>query len=215
MRGPIDLLRLDYHEMLDSTRRDLIKLGAQTRDALQYAVKAFNTNDTAMAGRIIADDQMDTERAAKSKRRASSWIWRQQPLASELREVTAIHEIAIDLGIILGHVNEIAKQAIKISSADVCPDTKEVHHVALMTETMLKDAMHSFEHRDKHLAASVYKRSDEVEDHYTPVIESVQKQMQENPESVSCGVALLFEMTALQRIAERAANIAWHAEEML
>jgi hypothetical protein len=32
---------------------------------------------------------------------------------------------------------------------------------------------------------------------------------------ISCGVALLFEVTTLQRIAERAENIAWHAEEML
>lgn len=207
-------MRVEYHEVLDSTRRDLVRLGAMSHDALRHAVKAFATNDTAMAGRVIADDQMDLLRR-KIEAACVDLIWRQQPIAGELREVTAIHEIAIDLGIVLGHVNEIAKQAIKVASTDVCPDTKEVNHIATMTEAMLKDAMHAFEHRDAKLAESVYARAEEVEDHYTPVIESIQGQMQENSDSISCGVGLLFEMTALQRIAERAANIAWHVEEML
>jgi phosphate transport system protein len=200
--------------MLDTTRRDLVGLGALTVDALRSAVKAFSSGDTAMAGRIIADDQMEAQRR-KIEAACVELIWRQQPIAGELREVTAIHEIAIDLGIVLGHVNEIAKQAIKVATADVCPDTKEVHQVSTMTEGMLKDALHAFEHRDGKLAESVYARADEVEDHYTPVIESIQSQMQRDPASVACGVALLFEMTALQRIAERAANIAWHTEEMV
>lgn len=208
------MLRVDYHEVLESTRRDLIKLGALTHDALRSAIKAFDDGDTAMAGRIIADDQMDLLRR-KIEAACVELIWRQQPIAGELREVTAIHEIAIDLGIIMGHVNEIAKQAIRVAASESCPDAKEVHHVALMTEAMLKDAVNAFDRRDAQLAESVYARSDEVEEHYSPVIESIQRQMQKNPESIACGVSLLFEMTALQRIAERASNIAWHTEEML
>lgn len=208
------MLRLDYHEVLDSTRGELIKLGALVRDALRHALRAFEEGDTALAGRIIADDQMDLLRR-KVETSCVELLWRQQPLAGELREVTAIHEIAIDLGIIVGHVNEIAKQAIKVASLDSCPDTAQVRLVAQRTEAMLSDALNAFEKRDSRLAESVYSHAEEVEDAYTPAIEAIQSQMQANPDSVACGVSLLFQMTALQRIAERAENIAWHTEEML
>jgi len=208
------LLRADYHEVLDTARRDLTQLGALTKDALHYALQAFKKRDTAMAGRIIADDQMDLLRR-KIETTCVELLWRQQPVASELREVTAMHEIAIDLGIAMGQVNEIAKQAIKAATADACPETTNVHKVAAMTESMLGDAMQAFDKRDAELAESVYARAQQVEDYYTPVIEEIQDQMQADPNAVSCGVSLLFEMTALQRIAERAENIAWHTEEML
>ena len=208
------MLRVDYHDALDKARRDLITLGALTRDALRHALRAFKSADTTMAGRIIADDKLDLVRR-KVESACVELLWRQQPLASELREVTAIHEIATDLGIISGHVNEIAKQAIKVASADACLDTSDVQAVAAISESMLADAMLAFDRRDETLAQSVYARVGQIEDYYTPAIEQIQAQMQANPNAISCGVALLFEMTTLQRIAERAENIAWHAEEML
>ncbi len=207
-------MRADYHEVLDTTRRDLTQLGALTKDALHFALQAFKKRDTAMAGRIIADDQMDLLRR-RIETTCVELLWRQQPVASELREVTAIHEIAIDLGIVMGQVNEIAKQAIRVAATEACPDTSDVDKVATMTEAMLGDAMHSFEKRDEELVASVYALADEVEDSYTPALEAIQGQMQANSSAVTCGISLLFEMTALQRIAERAENIAWHTEEML
>jgi phosphate transport system protein len=208
------LLRVDYHEALDSVRRDLIQLGALTNDALHHSIRSFREGDTATAGRIVADDQMDAVRR-KIETACVELLWRQQPLAGELREVTAIHEIAIDLGIIAGHVNEIAKQAIRIASVDLCPDTHEAHKVADLTEAMLRDAMGAFELRDIGLAQSVYARASVVEECYTPAIESIQGQMQADPGAVGCGVALLFVLSALQRVSERAENIAWHAEEMI
>src|SRR5579872_6718695 len=109
------MLRVDFHDALDTARRDLITLGALTEDALRHALRAFKNADTAMAGRIVADDNLDLLRR-KVESTCVELLWRQQPLASELREVTAIHEIATDLGIIDGHINEIAKQAIKVAS---------------------------------------------------------------------------------------------------
>lgn len=208
------MLRVDFHDVLDTVRRDLITLGALTKDALHHALRAFKTADTAMAGRIIADDALELLRR-RIETTSVELLWRQQPLAGELREVTAIHEIATDLGIISGHINEIGKQAIKVASADACPDTSEVDTVAAMSESMLADAMQAFDKRDAQLAQSVYSRAAEIENYYTPAIEQIQAQMQANSSAISCGVALLFEMTALQRIAERAENIAWHTEEML
>lgn len=208
------MLRVDYHEVLDTTRRDLIKLGALTLDALRHALKAFKESDTTLAGRIVADDHMEGLRR-NIEAACIELLWRQQPIASELREVTAMHEIAIDLGIVIGHVNEIAKQAIRAAGTSSCPDMNDVQRIAQITTTMLANALQSFEKKDEHLAATAYGRAEEVEDCYTPAVDSIQQYMQENPESVACGISILLELTALQRIAERAENIAWHTDEMI
>jgi phosphate transport system protein len=208
------LLRVDFHEALESTRLELIKLGALTLDALRHALKAFQEGDTALAGRIIADDQLEPLRR-RIEAACIELLWRQQPVAGELREVTGMHEIATDLGIVIGLVNEIAKQAIRAAGTTKCPDSSEVRKVAQLTETMLRDALQSFEKRDANLATTAYDRADQVEDFYSPVVDEIQNYMQEHPDSVACGVSLLFELTALQRIAERAESIAWHTDEML
>jgi phosphate transport system protein len=126
-----------------------------------------------------------------------------------------MHEIAVDLGIVIGHVNEIAKQAIRAAGETSCPDSTEVRKVAEITESMLADALRSFEKKDEQLATTAYDRADQVDDYYTPVVDSIQEYMQEHPDAVACGVSLLLELTALQRIAERAENIAWHTDEMI
>jgi phosphate transport system protein len=207
-------LRADYHEALVTTRGELIQLGALVVDALHHAIKAFKDSDAALAGRIIADDQIE-ERRRRIEAACVELLWRQQPVASELRAVTAMHEIAIDLGIVMRHVNDIAKQAVKAASMETCPDTTSVLQVGEMTEALLKDALQSFDSRDADGASSMYVRADAIEECYTPIIEEIQSAMQTNPESVACGVAILLKLTALQRIAERAENIAWHTEEML
>jgi phosphate transport system protein len=170
-----------------------------------------------MAGRIIADDQMDTLRR-RIIATCVELLWRQQPVAGELREVTAIHEMAIDLGIIDDQVMEIAKQAIRVAAAAANGDRVEypnAQKIAYTTEAMLTDAMRAFEERNPDLAESVYARADEIEEAYPVVIEEIQARMEADPEAVGHGVSVLFGMTALQRIAERIENIAWHTEEML
>jgi phosphate transport system protein len=208
------LLRVEYHEKLESTRGELISLGALVIDAQHQALKALNAGDTALAGRIIADDQMDLMRRA-IEQSSIELLWRQQPMASELREVTTIHEIAVDLGIIIGYVTDVAKQAIRASNAASCPDTSDVQRVAVAAETMLTEAMRAFKERDAAGANRVYTQAEKVEAEFTPVVESIEMYMQEHPDSVACCVPLLFVLTAEQRICDRAENIAWHTEEML
>ena len=212
------MLRTEFHDVLDTTRRELIKLGALTLDAFHHALRAFKELDTVMAGRIIADDQMDTLR----RRIISTCVellWRQQPVAGELREITAIHEMAIDLGIIDDQVHEIAKQAIRVAATAAenggRKEYPNAQKIAYTTEAMLTDALRAFEDRNPDLAESVYARADEIEEAYPVVIEEIQARMEADPEAVGHGVSVLFGMTALQRIAERIENIAWHTEEML
>lgn len=208
------MLRVEYHEKLEATRSELISLGALVLDALHHALKSLRESDTRLAGRIVADDQLDRIRRAVESS-CIELIWRQQPIASELREVTAMHEIAIDLGIIAGYVNDIAKQAIRAAGAKSCPDTSEVKRVADMAEEMLAEAMRTFKDRDEASTQSVYSKAELVEDQYSPVVASIERSMKEQPETVDCCVPLLFVLTALQRICDRAQNIAWHTEEML
>lgn len=207
------MLRIDYHETLEKTRGDLVQLGALTLDALRCALASLRTADTAMAGRIVADDQLERLRR-RIDASCLELLWRQQPLGGELRAITAMHEISLDLGIVQGHVNEIAKQAFR-ASGDVRPESSEMHRLGATTESVLRDALTAFERRDAELVRVVYAREEEIDDLYTPTVETIQERMKEDPEAVATGVSLLFVLIALQRIAERAQNIAWHTEEML
>jgi len=63
---------------------------------------------------------------------------------------------------------------------------------------------------DRALADSVIKRDDDVDDMYRTGIAALQTEMQADPATVPAGTLLLFVISIIERVGDRAQNIAWH-----
>src|SRR5271165_7640602 len=90
-------MRTSFNEAIEDTRLDVVRLGALAGDAIHSAVNALDRRDVELAARVIAgDDQLD-DLARKISDECLELIWRQQPVAGDLRHVAAMMQIAIDL----------------------------------------------------------------------------------------------------------------------
>jgi len=69
--------------------------------------------------------------------------------------------------------------------------------------------------RDSALAERVIKQDDEVDALYKSGVRALQDEMQSDPELVRAGTRILFVLAALERVGDRANNIAWHTKEMI
>ena len=87
-------MRTAYHEALEATRLDVVRLGALAADAIRVAVEALDSRDTASAARVVAGDDTIDDLRRKIEAACIELIWRQQPVAGELREIAAMLEIA-------------------------------------------------------------------------------------------------------------------------
>jgi phosphate transport system protein len=208
-------LRTAYHEALESTRLDVVRLGALCGDAIRVAVDALDRRDGASGARVVAGDDAIDDLRRRIEAHCIELIWRQQPVANELREIAAMLEIATDLERIGDYAVDIAKNAIKLADQTMRPQKVEIDRIAGVAHSMLLDAMRAYTERDDKLATEVIDRDDEVDKLYKRSIKLLQSEMQADPELVRAGTRYLFVLASLERVGDRAGNIAWHTKEMI
>ncbi len=208
-------MRTAYHQALDNARLDVVRLGALTLDAIRSATHALERRDGSLAARVIAgDDEIDdTRRRVESA--CIELIWKQQPVASELRAIAGALQIVTDLERIGDYAVDISKNAIKLIDVPVRPASVEIGQIAAVAQTMLADAMRAYREGDAEVADSVIERDDEVDQLYRSGIEALQSEMQADSGVVPAGTILLFVLATIERVGDRAQNIAWKTKDVL
>ncbi|MBV8601540.1 MAG: phosphate signaling complex protein PhoU [Candidatus Eremiobacteraeota bacterium] len=208
-------MRTAYHEALEKTRLDVVRLGALATDALHSAVAALEERDVDLAARVIAgDDEIDGLRR-QIEGACIELMWKQQPLAGELRQVAAMLQINTDLERIGDYAVDIGKNAVKLVDAPIRPAHVEIGRMGHEARQMVVDAMRAFSEASGELADAVIARDDRVDLLYHRGIEKLQAEMQADPAVVRAGTLLLFSLAVLERVGDRAQNIAWHTKEMI
>jgi phosphate transport system protein len=209
------MMRTAYHQALDNARLDVVRLGALTLDAIRSATHALERRDGSLAARVIAgDDEIDDTRR-RVEAACIELIWKQQPVASELRAIAGALQIVTDLERIGDYAVDISKNAIKLIDVPVRPATVEIGQIAAVAQTMLADAMRAYREGDAVVADSVIERDDEVDQLYRSGIEALQTEMQADSGVVPAGTILLFVLATIERVGDRAQNIAWKTKDVV
>jgi phosphate transport system protein len=208
-------MRTAYHEQLEGTRLDVVRLGALAADAVRSAVAALEKRDTDLAARVIAGDDAIDDLRRKIEAACIQLIWKQQPVAGELRAVAAMLQIVVDLERIGDYAVDIAKHTIRLADIPVRPARVEIGRMAAIANEMLRDVMRAYTEGDVTMAESVIARDEELDKLYHRGIEALQEEMQNDPGVVPAGAMMLYVLAELERLGDRAQNIAWHTKEML
>jgi phosphate transport system protein len=208
-------MRTAYHEALEQARLDVVRLGALVADALSVAVVSLEKRDTNLAARVVAGDDVVDELRRRVEAACIELIWKQQPVAGELRQVAAMLETVTDLERIGDYAVDIAKNSIKLADVPLRPARVEIGRIAAIALDMVRDVMRGYTEGDAKLAESVILRDDEVDMLYHRGIEALQEEMQSDSGLVRAGTIMLFVLATLERVGDRAQNIAWHTKEML
>lgn len=209
------MTRTAYHEALERTRLDVLRMGALAEEAVRNAVAAMDRRDTELARRVISGDDPLDDLRRRVESACIELLWRQQPLAGELRTIAAMLETIVDLERVGDHGVEIAKRAIAIADLPVRPANVEITKMGTIAADMLHDVVVAFAEQDTDIAQTVIDRDDEVDVRYHNGIRALQEAMEEDPRMVPAATQMLFTLGSVERIGDRAQNIAWHVKEML
>jgi phosphate transport system protein len=208
-------MRTAYRQALDNARLDVVRLGALTLDAVRSGTHALERRDGSLAARVIAgDDEIDDTRR-RVEAACIELIWKQQPVAGELRAIAGMLQIVTDLERIGDYAVDISKSAIRLIDVAVRPASVEIGQIAAAAQTMLADAMRAYREGDPSLANSVIDRDDEVDQLYHSGIGALQEEMQADPSTVPAATLLLFVLASIERVGDRAQNIAWKTKDIL
>ena len=90
-------MRTKYDKQLTALHDELIAMGALCEAAIQYAVQALRTRDTELAKRTMQGDKEIDQKERIIESACLKLLLEQQPVARDLREVSAALKMVTDL----------------------------------------------------------------------------------------------------------------------
>jgi len=186
----------------------MLLLGERVAAAIEDALQALRNTDKELAETVIVGDAEINEMRFEIEKACESTIATQQPAASDLRAVVAAMHIVVDLERMGDHAAGIAKtvQLMDHDRFDILPEILE--RMAARTQDMLRQAVEVYAKADYDRAYNVALMDDKIDDSYQSLTRELLQDMLEDAKSTTRGLYLLFAGHNLERIGDRATNIA-------
>jgi phosphate transport system protein len=204
-------IRSQYTHDLSEVQRALLLLSDAVAQAIVYAIGALRRNDIAAARRVMREDDDIDERRADVEERVLQVIAAQQPFATDLRCLLSAVRIADDLERIGDYAEGIAALVVRAADDPPLPMPSEFELLTAQVQTMLQTGVTAFVERNPAVAAELDLVDDEVDDLQRTIQATMVQQMRSDPQHAIRALHYLFVAHNLERIADRAVNIAERA----
>jgi len=183
-------------------------MGEMVFDAIHRSVEALKNLDAETARQIITNDAQVDRKRWQLEDRCVDLIATQQPVASDLREIIATLSIVRDLERIGDYAEGIGK--IVLMHGDE-PLVKPLTHLPVMAEKavgMLRRSLEAFVQRDAKAARLICDEDDAVDKLYDQAYHDLIGYMIKDPSVITRATYLIWAAHNIERIADRATNIA-------
>lgn len=200
-------MRNRFEQQLFELNREIIEMGALCEEAIEAAAKALIDGDVILAETVkengSAIDQM--ERDIES--RCMKLLLHQQPVAKDLRLISAALKIITDMERIGDQAEDIAEIVAFLNGHNM-DGMKLITEMAGETTQMVTSSVDAFVNKDVALARNVIARDDIVDTYFSKVKRGIITWIAENPEDGEFALDLLMISKYFERIGDHATNIA-------
>ncbi len=184
-------------------------MGSLVEKAIRLSIESVNRRDESLADEVISKiEPQINELQMELDDRALQLLALQQPLAVDLRLITATMKINSDLERMGDQAVNIAQRALSIITHPQFGPPVDILGMADTVKTMVKDALDSFVGRDSRLAQEVVLRDDEVDRYRDLAFRELIASMIKHPCFIQQALDLILVSRNLERIADHATNIA-------
>jgi phosphate transport system protein len=186
----------------------LLEMGSMVEKQIHRSVAALKTLDQQEARLVIAgDDEVDRIRA-RIEEHAIQLIATQQPMASDLRVLIGALNMIVDLERMGDHAEGIAKIVVMHGDQPHVKPLVDIPRMADLAAGMLHRSLDAFVARDVEGAHRVEAEDDEMDVLYNQVYRELLTYMLNDPRTIDRATWLLWVAHNLERIGDRATNIA-------
>lgn len=200
-------MRSRFDEQLVTLNEELTKMGAMCEKVIYIAAKALVTGDIDLAKSIIPIDNEIDQKERDIESLGLKILLQQQPVASDLRQISAALKMITDMERIGDQAADIS-EIIGFINGRVDKDCKVINLMAEATMKMVTESVEAFVKRDINLARLSIEHDDIVDNYFKEVKESLIKVISENPDDGEYALDLLMIAKYFERIGDHATNIA-------
>ena len=201
-------MRLKFDEQLKQLGEEMTHMGSMIEQAIQDAVQALLNHDVKTAQRIMKEDDLVDQEQKKIENLCFQLLVQQQPVARDLRTITAAMKMVTDMERIGDHAADISELTIAMAGTPYKLRGENIKRMAAETIVMLLNAVDSYVNKDMAKAKEVIDHDDIVDNLFVKVKADLIEVIRENPEYGEYAADLLMVNKYLERIGDHATNIA-------
>ena len=206
-------MRNAFHEQLDQLNVELIRMGALCEEAISAATKALLEGDRELGQRANALEREIDEKEREIESQCMRLLLRQQPVARDLRAVSAALKMISDMERIGDQAADIAEIARDIESRELCGQVP-IAEMAKAAVEMVTDSVDAFVRGDEALAHAVIVADDTVDDLFLKMRGKL-IQLISSGENGSVCLDLMMVAKYFERIGDHSVNVAQWVEYSL
>ena len=200
--------REDFDLRLIRLEQEVEGLAGSVGKAINLAVDALKNRDLESSRRVIEEDDYIDRRRFELEETCLDLIATQQPMGRDLRTIIALMFIVSELERMGDYAEGIAKISLAMGEAPPLKPLIDIPRMAEKASTMLNDSIDALITRDTVKANQVWQADDEVDALYDQVYRELLLFMIQDPSTIQRATYLLWVAHDLERIADRATNIA-------
>ena len=196
-----------FEEQLNKLNQELTHMGAACEEIIAMASQSLNGWDEELAKKVAAVGARIDESQRTIETICMNLLLRQQPVAGDLRQISAAMKRITDMERIGDQAEDIVDLIPKM---DLRPDEKypKIREMAKETMRMVTEAVDAYVKQDLEMARKVMKHDDIVDDYFNRVKKAIIDIIAANPEEGEYALDLLMIAKYFERIGDHCTNIA-------
>ncbi len=200
-------MRSGFDRQLEKLNSEMIEMGALCEQAIAMAAKALTEGSEALEKEIIALDSDIDQKEHDIETLCLRMLLQQQPVARDLRQISAALKMITDLERIGDQASDIA-EILEVMDGRTAADCELISEMARAAIRMVTGSIDAYVKQDTELAENVAKNDDIVDDYFDRVRKRLIKMIAENPNDGEYAIDLLMIAKYFERIGDHATNIA-------
>ena len=200
-------MRNRFDRQLVQLNNELIEMGGMIEKAISDTVKALVNQDIELASNVIEYDEEIDHQEREIEQLCLKLLLQQQPVAKDLRLISAALKMITDMERIGDHATDISEITIELSKESYIKKLDHIQQMAKETMVMLVQSVEAFVNKDMDKARAVIVHYDVVDDLFNKVKAELIAMIHEDVNAGEQASDLLMAAKYFERIGDHATNI--------
>ena len=201
-------MRNKFDEQLLELNKEMIEMGNKIILSIKNAIEALVARDENMAKAIMESDAEVDHLQKKIEGICFNLLIQQQPVARDLRTVTAAMKMVTDMERIGDHAADISEMTIPMGQNSQIDKFEHISQMATETMIMLNHSIEAYVEKNVIKAKEVIEHDDIVDDLFVEAKKDVIELILNSPSEGEGATDILMIAKYFERIGDHATNIA-------
>ena len=200
-------MRSRFDEQLALLNKELIEMGALCEEVIALSAQSLTEGDVSLAARVAPLDAEIDRKEREIESLCLKLLLQQQPVAKDLRQISAALKMITDMERIGDQAEDIA-EIVSFLDGRTAENDELLREMARATIGMVTGSVDAYVERDLALAERVIAEDDVVDDFFDKVKHELIGKIARDPSDGEYALDLLMIAKYFERIGDHAVNIA-------